>query len=158
VNAAHFRRRAAEAREMAGFGQDAGLVDLLLEVARDLDAEADAMDAGVERNRRATSRIPGDGIPAIVHSAALFDSVQSLLLSDLSVGGALLAGRAAFRTGSNVILDIPSCGLRVSAQVTRVEPNGIALAFRSDADTLRDVDRAIGCLEELRRADAAAAP
>ena len=46
MDAAHFRRKAAEARDMVALGEDAQLAILLLEVARDLDAEADAIDAG----------------------------------------------------------------------------------------------------------------
>ena len=44
MEAAHFRLRAAHAREMAQFGEDLHLSRMLLEVALDLDAEADAME------------------------------------------------------------------------------------------------------------------
>jgi hypothetical protein len=45
VDANHFRKRAARAREMAKTGDDPRLAEMLLEVARDLDAEAEAIDA-----------------------------------------------------------------------------------------------------------------
>ena len=45
MDADHFRNRAAKAREMARIGEDARLSQMLLEVAADMDAEADAIEA-----------------------------------------------------------------------------------------------------------------
>lgn len=45
MNAAHFRKRAATARELAKSGDDLRLSRMLLEVAEDLEAEAEAMEA-----------------------------------------------------------------------------------------------------------------
>nr|WP_294523678.1 hypothetical protein [uncultured Rhodopila sp.] len=45
MDANHFRNRAAKAREMARAGDDARLAEMLLEVALDLEAEADAIEA-----------------------------------------------------------------------------------------------------------------
>jgi hypothetical protein len=45
LDANHFRNRAAKAREMARAGDDVRLAEMLLEVALDLEAEADAIDA-----------------------------------------------------------------------------------------------------------------
>lgn len=45
VDAAYFRTRAKVAREMAQDGEDARIVQLLLELAADLDAEADSIEA-----------------------------------------------------------------------------------------------------------------
>jgi hypothetical protein len=47
LDAAHFRRRAAKAREMAQTGDDLRLSRMLLDVALDLDAEAEAIDAEI---------------------------------------------------------------------------------------------------------------
>jgi hypothetical protein len=47
LNAAHFRKRAATARELAKSGDDMRLSRMLLEVAHDLEAEAEAMDAEI---------------------------------------------------------------------------------------------------------------
>ncbi len=44
MEASHFRLRAAHAREMAQFGEDLQLSRMLLEVAMDLDAEAEAIE------------------------------------------------------------------------------------------------------------------
>jgi hypothetical protein len=45
LNAAHFRERAATARDLAKSGDDLRLSRMLLEVAHDLEAEAEAMEA-----------------------------------------------------------------------------------------------------------------
>ena len=45
MDAAHFRRRAQKARELARTGEDARLTQMLLDVAAEMDAEADAMEA-----------------------------------------------------------------------------------------------------------------
>ncbi len=44
MNAGHFRQRAAKAREMAQTGGDFRLSRMLLDVAQDLDAEAEAIE------------------------------------------------------------------------------------------------------------------
>ena len=49
---------------MAELGQDTKLAMLLLEVARDLDAEADLIDAGVPRDRRSAPRLAVRGTAA----------------------------------------------------------------------------------------------
>lgn len=45
MDAKHFRNRAAKAREMARAGDDVRLAEMLLEVALDLEAEAEAIEA-----------------------------------------------------------------------------------------------------------------
>jgi hypothetical protein len=45
LDATHFRQRAARARELAQSGDDVRLSRMLLDVASDLDAEAEAIEA-----------------------------------------------------------------------------------------------------------------
>ena len=49
MDALHFRKRAEQARELARDGDDMRLTQLLLALADDMDAEAEAMDADEER-------------------------------------------------------------------------------------------------------------
>lgn len=56
MNAAHFRHRAQRAREMAEVGDDPRLVELLLEVAADMEAEANA----IERADAQAAKQPSD--------------------------------------------------------------------------------------------------
>ncbi len=50
MDALHFRKRAEQARELARDGEDMRLTQLLLALADDMDAEAEAMDADEERS------------------------------------------------------------------------------------------------------------
>jgi hypothetical protein len=128
---------------MAGLGEDAGLVTLLLEVAEDLDAEADSIEAGLDRDRHASVRMPIGGVTAIVRSAAISTCFQSAVLSDLSLCGARLAGVPAFRLHIPVVLELPSCGVKVAAHVSRVDPDTITLAFDDTPHTVRTLERAV---------------
>lgn len=49
MDAAHFRTRARTAREMAQAGEDVRLAQMLLEVAADMEAEADAIEAAAAK-------------------------------------------------------------------------------------------------------------
>jgi hypothetical protein len=51
MDALHFRKRAQQAREQARDGEDMRLTQLLLAMADDMDAEAEAMDASEIRLR-----------------------------------------------------------------------------------------------------------
>lgn len=56
MDATHFRQRAARARELAQSGDDMRLSRMLLEVASDLEAEADSIEA--DREARVDERSP----------------------------------------------------------------------------------------------------
>jgi hypothetical protein len=64
VNGNHFRTRAATARAMAETGSDPRLSLLLLELARDLEAEADAMETNVTSPETRTIAVPAPTDPA----------------------------------------------------------------------------------------------
>lgn len=55
MDALHFRRRAEQARELARDGEDMRLTQLLLALADDMDAEAEAMDADEGRSHAANT-------------------------------------------------------------------------------------------------------
>src|ERR1700689_2100555 len=56
LDADHFRQRAARARELAQSGDDIRLSRMLLEVAVELDAEAEAMETSNRADRRGAPR------------------------------------------------------------------------------------------------------
>lgn len=56
MDAFHFRQKAASAREMAQCGEDMRLSKMLLEVAIDLDAEAEAIEAEETSGRQRAQR------------------------------------------------------------------------------------------------------
>jgi hypothetical protein len=143
VDAAHFRRRAAEARAIATLGQDTTLYHLLLEVAQDLDAEADAIEAGVGRDRRSNSRLPIRGFSVKLHLAPQLGEPAPLALRDMSRSGARLTGKAGVSAGASVVLEITAIEARLKARVTRIEPDSIALAFDADEDTVNEAERVL---------------
>ena len=61
MDATQFRERAARAREMAKSGDDLRLSRMLLDVARDLDAEAEAMEAETPAARIGMRTFEGGG-------------------------------------------------------------------------------------------------
>ena len=60
MDALHFRTRAAKARIMAKNGDDVQLSRMLLDLADELDAEADLMEA-----EAMTQAIPGETKPSV---------------------------------------------------------------------------------------------
>jgi hypothetical protein len=56
LDAAHFRQRAARARELAQSGDDIRLSRMLLDVAIDLDAEAEAIEAEMVQDHHRRGR------------------------------------------------------------------------------------------------------
>jgi hypothetical protein len=128
---------------MAELGQDAKLALLLLEVARDLDAEADLIEAGLPRDRRSAPRIPVEGMAATLRLTPPQANRWEMTLTDLSLGGARLSGPARLPVGARVILDLPACGVQLPARVARVEPGVIAVAFATDQETLQSAEQVV---------------
>ena len=109
VDSQHFRKRAAEARALAKLGQDAKLASLLLEVAQDLDAEADVIDAGISRERRDSTRFPAARLTVSSRPFARDEAATNVELLDLSVSGARVGGAATLTVRTKLLLG--SCGL-----------------------------------------------
>ncbi len=73
MDATHFRHRAERARELARTGDDPRLAMMLLEVAVEMEAEAEAMDAAAEPGTQSangrlkpTSSQPSDPLRTIL--------------------------------------------------------------------------------------------
>jgi hypothetical protein len=88
LDAAHFRQRAAHAREMAQSGEDFRLAVMLLDVAIDLDAEAEAIEAEAAQQRH---RPNWAGLQAAtLHSAPANGDGIPVQFVDTTSGGATL--------------------------------------------------------------------
>jgi hypothetical protein len=135
LDGSYFRRRAAEAREMAALGEDVQLSRLLLEVARDLEAEADDIEAGIARDRRSAVRVPGNGTAVLLRPAAEDAVALAMILADFSATGARLQGEAGVSPGETVLLSIPAHAAQFAAQVVRVEAGILAVEFAKDLPT-----------------------
>jgi hypothetical protein len=136
---------------MAMLGQDARLSGLLLEVALDLDAEADLIEAGMDRERRSAPRLPASFVPVRMWSLDPGAPGYTLTLTDLSAAGARLSGSVPWPIGTPVILEFLDCGIRIAARIVRLEPEGIGLAFESDRDTALLVDQVVHRLARAHR-------
>ncbi len=129
-DATHFRKRAAHAREMAQSGDDIRLSRMLLEVALDLDAEAEAMESGTIATRRGLSQrrpLPFHG--ALLHATGQNADPQPVHIINLSGSGARLRTDDAPPPGSKVILELTSHGVRVEGTILRRRGAEAAMAF-----------------------------
>jgi hypothetical protein len=109
LDAAHFRQRAAHAREMAQSGDDVRLSRMLLEVALDLDAEAEAMESNDVAERRGFPRvIRPEILEAFIHVTDPDTDPRPVQIIDLSAGGAKFRTDTAPTPGSRVTLELPS--------------------------------------------------
>jgi hypothetical protein len=134
LDAEHFRERAARAREMAQFGDDLRISQMLLEVARDMDAEAVAIDAGrPNEQRRSPRHCPTEVYRATLHRVGDTAVARPVQIIDLSFGGARLRCECAHIPGTRVVLDIPSRGLRLTGRIIRVRGIEAAMVFSAEA-------------------------
>jgi len=137
LDAAHFRQRAARAREMAQSGDDMRLSRMLLEVALDLDAEADAMEADHSPDRRSAPRgRPADMQEGLLHPVHSDAEARTVEIVNLSAGGAKVRGARMQSAGSRVVLELPGHGIRLDGTILRTRGAEAALIFdpESSAD------------------------
>jgi len=136
LDATHFRFRAARAREMAQSGDDVRLSQMLLEVALDLDAEAEAIEAkeatAPTLERRATRRQrPADIQGAFVHPPENESDTTPIWITNLSSGGAQFRTERTQAAGSKVVLVVPNHTLRLNGTIVRVRDSETAMVFDS---------------------------
>jgi hypothetical protein len=130
LDAAHFRKRAARAREMAQSGDDVQLSRMLLEVALDLDAEADAMETRLVSERRRFPRVRRPGIyEALLHMIGAETDPRPVQIIDLSTGGAKFRTDSVPTPGSRVILELLGRALRLDGTILRSRGTDAAMAF-----------------------------
>jgi hypothetical protein len=130
LDAAHFRQRAARAREMAQSGDDVRLSRMLLEVALDLDAEADAMETGSTAERRRFPRFRRPRIyEALLHLIGPYTDPRPVQIVDLSAGGANFRTDSAPTPGSRVVLEVLGRALRLDGTILRARGTDAAMAF-----------------------------
>lgn len=131
MDALHFRRRAAYAREIAKSGEDPWISEMLLEVAGDLDAEAATIDAecAVERGRFSPEQGPRLA-SLLVWTTDTGSAVQPVRVVNISRGGATLRTDLACRTGVDVILDLRAGGLRLSGRIVCATDHEAGMVFQ----------------------------
>jgi hypothetical protein len=130
LDATHFRQRAASAREMAQSGDDIRLSRMLLEVALDLDAEAEAIEAAGISERRGFPRArPPEIYGALLHTTGPNADTRPIQIVNLSVGGAKTRIDRAPTFGTQVTLELPSHSLHLDGTILRVRGVDVAIGF-----------------------------
>jgi hypothetical protein len=130
LDATHFRQRAARAREMAQSGDDIRLSRMLLEVALDLEAEAEAIEAAGVAERRGFPRLRPPRIEgALLRTVGPDADTRAVSIVNLSVGGAKARVDRPPPPGTRIILELPSHDLQLDGTILRVRGANVALAF-----------------------------
>jgi hypothetical protein len=114
---------------MAQSGDDIQLSRMLLEVARELDAEAEAMESLGQAERRRFPRVrPPGGFLALLHVSGAAEPVAVRII-DLSAGGARLRGIGLPVVGSRVVLEVQGRVVRLEGRIVRARGPDVAMAF-----------------------------
>jgi hypothetical protein len=103
---------------------------MLLEVALDLDAEADAMETGGVTERRRFPRLRRPGIyEALLHMIGPDTDPRRVQIIDLSAGGAKFRTDSAPTPGSRVVLELLGRALRLDGTILRTRGPDAAMVF-----------------------------
>ena len=103
---------------------------MLLEVAVDLDAEAEAMEAGAVAERRRFARLRRPGIyQALLHMIGPYPEPRPVQIVDLSAGGAKFRTDSAPVPGSRVVLELLGRALRLDGTILRTRGSDAAMVF-----------------------------
>ena len=134
MDAKHFRKRAARAREMAKSGDDPRLAEMLLEVARDLDAEADAIDAeGAGKTPHASPTSFRKLFGSLLWPTENGGDARPVQVLNISRDGAELRTEIICHAGFDVILDLPEEGLRLAGRIIRAAGLEAGMVFEPAA-------------------------
>jgi hypothetical protein len=107
---------------------------MLLEVALDLDAEAEAMEADGATDRRGFRRISGSDIHrALLHAVDSDAEMRPVQIINLSTGGARFRTDRTQTSGSRVTLELPDHALRLDGTILRVRGWEAAMAFEPES-------------------------
>ena len=130
MDAIHFRQRAARARELAQSGDDVRLSRMLLEVASDLDAEAEAMETVDRGDRRGFPRARRPEVhEALLHMIGPSTDPRPVQVTNLSIGGAKFRADSVPTPGSRVVLELPESALRLDGTILRARGADAAMVF-----------------------------
>jgi hypothetical protein len=115
---------------------------MLLEVALDLDAEAEAIEA--DRMADRPELRPSDLNGALLHMVGPNADTRPAQVLNLSVGGARFRVDRHQTPGSKVILELPARALRLDGTILRAQGMDAAMIFDSSCRTAPDLSRLLG--------------
>ncbi len=139
MDAIRFRQKAARAREMAQSGDDVRLSRMLLEVAIDLDEEAEAMEAQAALSNHMSRDQPGtEKYGALLHNThnnpdnPVMGSIPVEIVS-LSVGGVKFRIARALKPGSRMTLELSKQAIRLDGIVVSIFGTETTMVFDSSS-------------------------
>ena len=147
MNADHFRKRAADARDMAGSGEDPRIAAMLLDLAKEMDAEAALIEAGLSHDGGAAPSCRTENIRAMLHAPPT-RAPTWLALAELSIAGACLRGSTSAQVDDEVILEVPTLDLRIPGRVIHIGSAEVVVGFATDPVSRRRAERAVRWLSE----------
>ncbi|HEY4171643.1 MAG TPA: hypothetical protein VGM42_01355 [Rhodopila sp.] len=100
---------------------------MLLEVAADLDAEAEAIETGDRAARPHTLR--PDIHAALLHMIGFPTDPRPVQITKLSIGGAKFRTENVLTPGSRVVLELPDRALRLDGTISRAAGADAAMVF-----------------------------
>ena len=110
---------------------------MLLDVAVDLDAEAEAIEAKTLSEQRAFPRQRPEGIKdGLLHTQSGQIHSLPVQIVNMSLGGAKIRADGRQQQGDRIMLEVPSHGLRLNGTILRVRGSEAAVMF--DAATRND--------------------
>jgi hypothetical protein len=116
---------------------------MLLEVALDLDAEAEAMEAVAIADRRGFQQIGGSEVhDALLHEFGSDAEPWRVRIVNLSAGGARFRADCHQSPGSRVTLELPDHALRLDGTILHILGGEAAMVFEPGASA----DPALGLL------------
>jgi hypothetical protein len=120
---------------------------MLLEVALDLDAEAEAMEAKGVAPRAELRRadLHADLHGALLHMVGPNADTRPAQVLHLSAGGASLRVDRPQIPGSKVTLELPAHTIRLEGTILRARGMDAAMVFDPTARTDPDLNRLLGC-------------
>jgi hypothetical protein len=116
---------------------------MLLEVALDLDAEAEAMEATGAAARPGLRR--SDLRRALLHMVGPDADTRPAQVLHLSVGGASFRVDRPQTPGSKVTLELPAHTIRLDGTILRARGMDAAMVFDPATSTDPDLNRLLGC-------------
>jgi hypothetical protein len=103
---------------------------MLLEVALDLDAEAEAIEAQMAKDRRGYTRLRPNGLEdALLHVNDACRDPMPVQVVNLSRGGARVRGDHPQTVGNKVTLELPCKGLHLDGTILRVRGKEASMVF-----------------------------
>ena len=142
VSDASARTEAASSKVLAGaddLGRDAhtlsGEVTEFLQEMASTSAES----------RRRYQRIAGNGAEAVLHTHD--GATRHVAIADISRGGVSLRCECQEAVGTEVQVELPGADGAVVARIVRSGGSALALAFRLDETTLRQVDQVLAAMD-----------